>query len=98
MEELHFGEGNDHPHRPPTPVVHADTREVTELSPSEVVHISTTVSFQNIKYKKERTNNVADYLNGPPIMAITTVLNSYGHETSDWLLLYKSNPEFSHTY
>ena len=31
-------------------------------------------------------------------MAITTVINSCGHETSDWLLLYKSNPEFSHTY
>ena len=31
-------------------------------------------------------------------MAITTVLNSCGHETSDWTLLYKSDPEFSHTY
>ena len=32
-------------------------------------------------------------------MAITTVLNSCGHETSDWLLLYKSDPDqFSHTY
>ena len=47
MEALHFGEGNDHPHRPPTPVVHADIREVTERSPSEVVHISTIVSFEH---------------------------------------------------
>ena len=31
-------------------------------------------------------------------MAITTVLNSCGHETSDWPILYKSDPEFSHTY
>ena len=31
-------------------------------------------------------------------MAITTVLNSCWHETFDWLLLYKSDPEFSHTY
>jgi hypothetical protein len=30
MEALHFGEGNDHPHRPPTPIVHTDTREVAE--------------------------------------------------------------------
>jgi len=31
-------------------------------------------------------------------MALTTVLNSCGHETSDWPLHYKRNPEFSHTY
>ena len=31
-------------------------------------------------------------------MAITTMLNSYGHETSDWPLLYKSELEFSQTY
>ena len=31
-------------------------------------------------------------------MVLTTVLNSYHHETSDWPLLYKSNPEFGHTY
>ena len=46
MEALHFGEGNDHPQIPLTPIVHIDTREVTEWSPSEVVHISTTVSFE----------------------------------------------------
>ena len=47
MEALRFGEGNDHPYRPPTPVVHTDTWEVTERLPSEVVHISTTVSFEH---------------------------------------------------
>ena len=47
MEALHFGEGNDHPHRPLTPVVHIDTREVTERSTSEVVHVYTTVSFEH---------------------------------------------------
>jgi hypothetical protein len=47
MEALHFGEGNDHPHRPPTPAVHTDTREVAERSPLEVVHISATVSFEH---------------------------------------------------
>ena len=52
----------------------------------------------NIKYKKGSTNNVADYLSRPSIVAITTVLNSCGHETSDWLLFYKSDPKFSHTY
>ena len=45
MEALHFGEGNNHPHRPPPPTVHTDTREIVERSPLEVVHISTTVSF-----------------------------------------------------
>ena len=52
----------------------------------------------NINYKKGSTNNVAYFLSRPSIVAITTMLNSYGHETSDWLLLYKSDPKFSHTY
>jgi len=30
METLHFGEGNSHPHRPPTPAVHTDPREIAE--------------------------------------------------------------------
>ena len=82
MEALHFGEGNGHPHRPMAPAVHTDAREVAKWSPSEVGN----------------TNNVADCLSRPPIMALTTVLNSYGHEMSDWPLLYKSDPEFGHTY
>ena len=52
----------------------------------------------NIKHKKGSTNNVADCLSRPPIVAITMILNSCGHDTSDWLLLYKSDLEFSHTY
>ena len=48
--------------------------------------------YLNIKYKKGSTNNVANCLSQPPIVAITTVLNSCGHETSDWSVLYKSNP------
>ena len=47
MEALHFGEGDNHPHRPPTPIVHTDTREVAELLPLEVVHIPTTISFEH---------------------------------------------------
>jgi hypothetical protein len=31
-------------------------------------------------------------------MALTIVLNSCGHETYDWPLLYKSDPELGHTY
>ena len=31
-------------------------------------------------------------------MALTTVLNSCGHENYDWTLPYESNPDFSHTY
>jgi len=27
MEALHFGEGNNHPNRPPAPAVHTDARE-----------------------------------------------------------------------
>jgi len=46
MEALHSGEGNDHPHRPLTPVVHIDPREIVESSPSEVVHILATVPFE----------------------------------------------------
>jgi len=30
MEELHFGEGNGHPHRPPALIVHTDAREVAK--------------------------------------------------------------------
>ena len=51
-----------------------------------------------IKYKKGNTNSVANCLNRPPIMVLTTVLNSCVHETSDWSLLYKSDLEFGHTY
>jgi hypothetical protein len=32
------------------------------------------------------------------MMALTTMLNSCGHETFDCSLLYKSDPEFVHTY
>jgi len=80
MEELHFGKGNGHPHRPPTPAVHTDTREVAERykwsTYLQQFHL-------NIKYKKDSTNNVADCLHLPPIVALTTGLNSYGNETSD---------------
>jgi len=97
MEALYFVEGNDHPHRPSTPVVHTDAREV-----ADDCHQKWSTYLQqfhlNMKYKKGSTNNVIDCLNRPPIMALTTVLNSCGHETFDWPLLYKSKPEFSHTY
>jgi hypothetical protein len=52
----------------------------------------------NIKYKKGNTNNVVEFLNQPPIIVLTIVLNSCGNETFDWLLLYKSDLEFGHTY
>ena len=55
MEALNFGEGNDHPHRPPTPTACTDTREVTEQLPSKVVHISTTASFEH-QVQKEQDN------------------------------------------
>jgi hypothetical protein len=52
----------------------------------------------NIKYKKGSTNHVVDCLSRPPVAALTTVLNSYGHETSGWSHLYDSDPNFSATY
>ena len=52
----------------------------------------------NIKYKKGSTNHVADCLSRPPVAALTTVLNSCGHETSGWSQLYDSDPDFSATY
>ena len=52
----------------------------------------------NINYKKGITNNVADYLSWPQIVALTTIINSCGHETFDLSLLYKSDLEFVHTY
>ena len=97
MEALHFGEGNDHPHRSLTPTVHTDTRELQNDH-----HQKWSTYLQqfhlNIKYKKGSTNNVANSLTRPPIMAITTVINSCGHKTFDWPVIYKSDPEFSHTY
>ena len=47
MEALHFGEGNSHPHRPLTPTVYTNIREVAERSPSEVVQKSITDSFEH---------------------------------------------------
>jgi hypothetical protein len=52
----------------------------------------------NIKYKTGSTNRVIDYLDRPPIVALTTVLESYGHETSRWPHLYETDPDFSTTY
>ena len=47
MEALHFGGGNGHPHRPPTHEVDIDTRRAVERSPSEMVHIPTTVPVEH---------------------------------------------------
>jgi hypothetical protein len=52
----------------------------------------------NINYKKGITNNVARCLSRPLIMEITTVLNSFGNDTLDHQLLYKSDPDLGQTY
>ena len=52
----------------------------------------------NIKYKKGSINWVTDFLSPPLVMALTTVLNSCGHETSGWSQLYASDPDFATTY
>jgi hypothetical protein len=33
-----------------------------------------------------------------PVVALTTVLDSYGHETSGWPQLYETDPDFATTY
>jgi hypothetical protein len=38
----------------------------------------------NIKYKIGSTNCITDCLSKPPVASLTTVLDSYGHETYGW--------------
>jgi hypothetical protein len=52
----------------------------------------------NIKYKKGNTNHVTDCLSRPPVVALTTVLNSCGHETSGWPQLYNNDSDFVVSY
>jgi hypothetical protein len=52
----------------------------------------------NIKYKTGSTNCVVDCLSRPPVVAFTTVLDSCGHETSQFPQLYEIDPNFSTTY
>ena len=52
----------------------------------------------NIKYKTRSTNHVIDFLNRPLVAALTTVLDSYGHETYGWIQLYETDPNFATTY
>jgi hypothetical protein len=52
----------------------------------------------NIKYKTGSTNRVADCLSRPPVMTLTMVLDSCGHETSGWPQLYETDPDFATTY
>jgi hypothetical protein len=52
----------------------------------------------NIKYKIRSTNRVADCLSRPPVTTLTTVLESYDHETSGWPQLYETDLDFATTY
>jgi hypothetical protein len=52
----------------------------------------------NIKYKAGSTNCVVDCLIRPPVVAFTTILHSYEHETSEWPQLYQYDPKFTTTY
>jgi hypothetical protein len=52
----------------------------------------------NIKYKTGSTNRVVDCLSKPPFAALTTVLDSCGHETSAWPQLYETDLNFATTY
>jgi hypothetical protein len=52
----------------------------------------------NIKYKIGRTNCIVDCLIRLPIVELTMMLYSCGHETYRWPQLYETNPDFSTTY
>jgi hypothetical protein len=52
----------------------------------------------NIKYKTGSTNCVVDCLSRPLVTALTTVLESYSHETSRWPQLYERESDFATTY
>jgi hypothetical protein len=52
----------------------------------------------NIKYKIGSTNCVVDCLSRPPIMELTTVLDSCGHDTSILPQLYETDPDVATTY
>jgi hypothetical protein len=52
----------------------------------------------NIKYKTGSTNRIVDCLSRPPVMALTTVLESCSQETSGWPQLYETDPDFATTY
>jgi hypothetical protein len=52
----------------------------------------------NIKYKIGSTNRVVDFLSRPPVVKLTMVLDSCGHETFGWPQLYETDPDFTTTY
>jgi hypothetical protein len=54
--------------------------------------------YLNINYKKWSTNNISNFLNKPPVVALTMLLDSCGHETSRWSQLYASDPDLTTTY
>lgn len=47
MKALHYGEGNYHQQRPLTLAVLTNTMKVVEQSPSEMVHIRVTITFEH---------------------------------------------------
>jgi hypothetical protein len=52
----------------------------------------------NIKYKTGVSNHVVDCLSHPHVAALTTMLHSCGHETSEWPQLYQQDLDFATTY
>jgi hypothetical protein len=50
------------------------------------------------KYKIGSTNCVVDCLSRSPVSALTTVLDSFGHETSGWPQLYEIDLDFTTPY
>jgi hypothetical protein len=52
----------------------------------------------NIKYKTCISNHVTDCHNWPLVATLTTMLHSYGHETSEWPQRYQQDSDFATTY
>ena len=52
----------------------------------------------NINYKTWSTNHIPDCLSRLPVVALITVLDSCGHETSRWPKLYETDSKFTTTY
>ena len=55
-------------------------------------------STSTLSTRKGSTNRVVDCLSRPPVAALTMVLNSCCHETSEWSQLYSSDSDFATTY
>ena len=62
-----------------------------------MVILCLTISSQHF-HKKGSTNKVTNCLSMPPIVGISMVLESCGHQTKNWAHLYGHDNEFYDVY